>query len=131
MSYISTLDDHSVGSTLGCGPTCNCGPCKSGLSGLGERYVKEEAALGGTLGCGPTCNCGPCKSGVSGLGERYEREEPEEEVSRPGGSNRPAARLSGWGRPAPGLGHYGLFPAGAADSSALQRALQRGIRNPR
>jgi hypothetical protein len=41
MSYFSA-EDPELKSSLGCGPECNCGPCRSGISGLNERYEKEE-----------------------------------------------------------------------------------------
>ena len=43
MSYFSNTEDQSLGSSFGCGSECNCGPCKSGMSGLDEWYEKEEA----------------------------------------------------------------------------------------
>lgn len=42
MSYFSSMEDGASLDGLGCGPACNCGPCKSGLSGLSEWYEKEE-----------------------------------------------------------------------------------------
>ena len=41
MSYFSA-EDNGWKSSLGCGPECKCGPCRSGISGLNERYEKEE-----------------------------------------------------------------------------------------
>src|SRR5215475_12671643 len=41
MSYFSS-DQSELGSGLGCGPKCSCGPCQSGTSGLGQRYEAEE-----------------------------------------------------------------------------------------
>src|ERR1044071_4896992 len=38
MSYFSNTEESS----LGCGPQCSCGPCKSGLSGLDQHYEKEK-----------------------------------------------------------------------------------------
>lgn len=42
MSYFSNIEDGSKLDGLGCGPACNCGPCRSGLNGLGEWYEKEK-----------------------------------------------------------------------------------------
>ena len=42
MSYFSNNEEQSFGSWLGCGKGCSCGPCRSGLSGFGERYEREE-----------------------------------------------------------------------------------------
>src|SRR6185503_10353144 len=42
MSYFSNIEDGPSPSELGCGPECNCGPCKTTMSGLNELYVKEE-----------------------------------------------------------------------------------------
>jgi len=43
MSYFSSIEDGSL-EGLGCSSQCNCGHCKSGVSGLGERYEREEEA---------------------------------------------------------------------------------------
>ena len=43
MSYISNIEEGLLDGGLGCGPSCKCGPCKSGLNGLNERYEREEA----------------------------------------------------------------------------------------
>ena len=41
MSYLSA-DNPGLENSLGCGPECKCGPCRSGISGLNEWYEKEE-----------------------------------------------------------------------------------------
>lgn len=41
MSYLSNIENGSL-EAPGCGSECKCGPCKTGLSGLDELYVKEE-----------------------------------------------------------------------------------------
>ena len=48
MSYFSSNEEHSLESWLGCGSGCNCGPCRSGMSGFGERYELEEDDEPGT-----------------------------------------------------------------------------------
>jgi hypothetical protein len=45
MSYISNIEEGSLEDGLGCGPTCKCGPCRSGLGGFAERYEKEEVDM--------------------------------------------------------------------------------------
>src|ERR1700675_3267451 len=41
MSYFSA-EKPTLGSWLGCGPDCNCGPCRSGVSGFNEWYERDE-----------------------------------------------------------------------------------------
>src|SRR5262245_29482248 len=41
MAYFSA-DEPMLGNPLGCGPSCSCGPCRSGMSGFNEWYEKEE-----------------------------------------------------------------------------------------
>ena len=41
MAYLSNSEYGSSDESLGCGSECKCGPCSSGLRGLGEWYVKE------------------------------------------------------------------------------------------
>ena len=72
MSYFSNTEDPLSRQGLGCGPQCNCGPCKSGLNGLDEWYEKEED------------------------------EEPQRPTPPPAPVRRrlpPPGRLSGWARP--------------------------------
>ena len=47
MSYISEFESRSSLDGLGCGASCNCGPCKSNFSGLGERYERQEPEAAG------------------------------------------------------------------------------------
>jgi hypothetical protein len=41
MAYFAAGEERAFGD-LGCGPNCGCGPCRSGVSGLSEWYVKDE-----------------------------------------------------------------------------------------
>ena len=41
MSYFSA-EEPMLGNPLGCGPECNCGPCRSGMNGFNEWYEKDE-----------------------------------------------------------------------------------------
>jgi hypothetical protein len=41
MAYFSA-EEPMLGNPLGCGPGCSCGPCRSGVSGFNEWYVKDE-----------------------------------------------------------------------------------------
>ena len=43
MSYLSSSDLEGSSSGLGCGGNCGCAPCRSGISGLDEWYVRESA----------------------------------------------------------------------------------------
>ena len=40
MSYVSEVENRLSLDGPGCGTACSCGPCKSNLSGLGERYER-------------------------------------------------------------------------------------------
>ena len=42
MSYISNSPVTLNNDGLGCGPGCDCGPCKSGVSGVDEWYVRDD-----------------------------------------------------------------------------------------
>jgi outer membrane protein OmpA-like peptidoglycan-associated protein len=42
MAYIHIGDDSLPGGSLGCGPGCRCGPCRSAAARLGEWYVRDE-----------------------------------------------------------------------------------------
>lgn len=42
MSYVSSIEDNVSFDRLGCGPGCNCGPCRSGLSEWYEREEEDE-----------------------------------------------------------------------------------------
>jgi OmpA family len=44
MAYIPVGEDESMLSSFSCGPTCRCGSCRPGISGLAERYIPEEDA---------------------------------------------------------------------------------------
>lgn len=114
MSYFSA--EQSLGSPFGCGPECNCGPCKSGVSGLGQRYEAEE------------------KEGLSfgyygGYGGMYGDEAPAE--SRPEPAPVPAPQPEQ--RPAsPAPGPVIAEPRSIeADQGLLREALSRGVRSPR
>lgn len=48
MSYISAFEGRSSLDGLGCGGSCNCGPCKSHPTRLGERYEREEPEAAGS-----------------------------------------------------------------------------------
>lgn len=122
MTYLSNIEYGSFAEDLGCGPECKCGPCKADLSGLGERYEKEQ--------------------------ERQPRPTSAQPGQSPPQSN-PAQRLSGWDRSGSGLRYgsarrrppYGLAPAIApapvrANSPAIEQrvvqdAIRRGVRNLR
>lgn len=43
MAYIRIGDDSFPGGSLGCGPGCPCGPCRSAAARLGQWSVREEA----------------------------------------------------------------------------------------
>lgn len=81
MSYFSNTDDQSLGSPLGCGSTCNCGPCKSGVSGLDEWYEKEEK-------------------------DEHAPPKPPSPIQRPVRSTSQAGSLKGWDWSRVGLGYY-------------------------
>ena len=119
MSYFSHAEDQSLGSGLGCGKECNCGPCKSGMSGLDEWYEKEEADE-------------PAPAAP--------RRAPS--PSRPSGGTGPhAGSPKVWKRSGIGLGYYGLpatvapgagpAPSPHLEQNALHEAIRRGVRNPR
>jgi len=42
MAYLRTSQNDSALGAIGCGPGCNCGPCRAGKYRLGERYVPED-----------------------------------------------------------------------------------------
>jgi hypothetical protein len=44
MAYIHVRDDSFPGGSLGCGPGCPCGPCRSAAARLGQWYVRDEEA---------------------------------------------------------------------------------------
>jgi hypothetical protein len=118
MSYFSNTDDQSLGSWLGCGSGCNCGPCKSSMGGFDEWYEKEEADEPAEVT--PPSAPSPSQS--------------------PPGANPQAGSLKGWSRSGIGLGNYaqtgpslpGAGPQTSSNEQAvLQDAFKRGIRNPR
>jgi hypothetical protein len=41
MSYISSSDSEGSLSGFGCGGNCGCAPCKSGINGLDEWYMRD------------------------------------------------------------------------------------------
>src|SRR6185503_16669555 len=106
MSYLSNIEYGPSEAALGCGPECSCGPCKAGLHGLDEWYVKEP--------------------------ERR----PEAQSAPPGQQSSNAHALSGWDRSAAGTGYRGQYrrtPVGPIpaippdiDQRVVQEALRRG-----
>ena len=48
MSYVSEVENRPSLDGPGCGTGCRCGPCRSNLSGLGERYEKQEREAAGS-----------------------------------------------------------------------------------
>jgi hypothetical protein len=91
MSYFSNTEDQSLGASFGCGSECNCGPCKSGMSGLDEWYEKEEADE-------PSQPAPP---------------KAPSPMQPPAGAAPQAGSLKGWDRPAIGMGYYGVPRAAA------------------
>ncbi len=116
MSYFSNFEDQSLGSSLGCGPKCSCGPCRSGMNGFAEWYEKEQEAE-------------PAEA------------PPANTPAPPSRSSQPAGSLKGWAPSGSGLGYYGLPgpiapavsppPSLSPEQALLQDALGRGIRSPR
>ena len=111
MSYFSYSEDQSLGGSLGCGPSCKCGPCRSGMSGFAERYEKEQNE--------------PVAA------------PPPKAPPRPTAASRPSGSLQGWR----GLGYAEVptsvgptvvpTPVLTGEQAVLQDALRRGISNPR
>jgi len=105
MAYFSYSEDRSLGSSLGCGPSCSCGPCRSGVSGFAERYEKEQTGE-------PSAPAPP----------------PSPAPSQPAGS------LKGWQGlgyaeiPGPTTP---IPPASGSEQAVLQDAVRGGIRSPR
>ena len=121
MSYFSA--DHSeLVSGLGCGPKCNCGPCQSGISGLGQRYEAEEKdGLGfgyyGGFGYGLYGDDGQPAQPESASAPAQEPEQaPAQPEARPVAEQRPVTAES---------------RSLEADQGLLREALSRGIRSPR
>ena len=119
MSYFSP-DQSELGSGLGCGPTCNCGPCRSGATGLGQRYEAEEKD---GLGFG--------YYGGYGYGRYGDEEQQSDAESAPAPAPvpeppRPEARPVAEQRP---IAAESRSPE--ADQGLLREALSRGIRSPR
>jgi Beta-lactamase enzyme family len=119
MSYFSNAEDQSLGGWLGCGPSCSCGPCKSGMSGLDEWYEKEKA-------------------------DEAPKAQPANVASTSQSAPGPKPQtgsLKGWNGSGIGLGYYGLPSAvgptaglqtsSDAEQRLIQGALRRGIRNTR
>jgi hypothetical protein len=108
MSYFSYSEDQSLGGSLGCGPSCSCGPCRSGLSGFAERYEKEQEA-----------------------------ESPAPPPPPRPAPSQSAGSLKGWHGlgyaelPGPTTAMVSPAPAVGSEQAVLQDALRRGIRNPR
>lgn len=109
MSYSSNIDYGSAPQDLGCGPECKCGPCKSGLSGLDETYVKEQERP-------PRATPAQPLSGWdrSGVGSGY----------------RPRRRIPYGPTPAIAPGP-GPVNSPAVDQQVVQDAIRRGVRNLR
>jgi hypothetical protein len=107
MSYFSYSEDQSLGSSLGCGPSCSCGPCRSGMSGFAEWYEKEQQDE--PAAAPPATPAPPAESSQTGSlkGLGY--------AELPGPTTTPIS-------PAPPL---------VTESAVLQNALRRGIRSPR
>jgi len=119
MSYFSP-DQSELGSGLGCGPTCNCGPCRSGATGLGQRYEAEEKD---GLGFGYYGGYGYGRYGDEEQQSEAESApapapvpEPARTEARPVAEQRPIAAESS---------------SPEADQGLLREALSRGIRSPR
>lgn len=109
MSYFS--GEQSFGEALGCGAGCNCGPCRSGMSGLGQRYEPEEkdelssGYYGGFAGFYGDEPAGPPAEPAISREQRPLEPEPRPAVTAP----RPIE----------------------ADENLVREALNRGIRGPR
>ena len=119
MSYFSA--DQLSESWLGCGPECNCGPCRSGVSGLGQRYEAEEKD-GLSLGY----------YGSYGGSYGDEGQEVPEAAPAPVQEPEPAPAQP---EPRPAVAEQRPVTAAPrsadADQGLLREALNRGIRSPR
>jgi hypothetical protein len=155
MSYFSSTEEQSLGGWLGCGPGCSCGPCRSGMSGLGERYeldVDEEPVSASAASSRPASLNGWYGAGLSYYGfDETEApapsvpETPTPQTTVPGPEAPPAVAPPSGGPPA------GLPAAAAptteaplpsapapsappsspeAEEELIQDALRSGVRNP-
>jgi hypothetical protein len=137
MSYFSSSEEQLLGSWLGCGPGCSCGPCRSGISGFGERYEREDeeeelrpptepppAPLNGWYG------------GYYGFGETETQasnsnESPAPETSTPAPESRPVVAPAPVDTPPTTETPVTTAPSSPeAEQELIQDALRNGIRNP-
>ncbi len=147
MAYFSSSEEQSLGSWLGCGSGCNCGPCRSGMSGFGERYELEEDDEPGTA---PAAGTRPASlNGWYGTALGYcgfhDGEAPAPDVptaapetSVPGPATPPAVAPPADAATAPGAAPptselpSSAAPPGSpeAEQELIQDALRSGVRNP-
>ncbi|HEY7784647.1 MAG TPA: hypothetical protein VIB00_07970 [Pyrinomonadaceae bacterium] len=125
MSYFSTSEEPSLGGWLGCGKDCNCGPCRSGMNGLGERYERddEEEAPGpavngwyGDFGYYGFHDGEPAPGPEAAVQPAPEPSVPEPEPAQPPSTVAPPTT--------------GPQSSSVADEELIQDALRRGVRNP-
>jgi len=107
MSYLSNIEYGSSEAALGCGPECSCGPCKAGLHGLDEWYVKEPERRPEPQASPPASDAQPLsgweRTGPAGYRGQYRR---------------------------PPVGPTPAIPPDI-DQRVVQDALRRGVRNLR
>jgi hypothetical protein len=124
MSYFSIGAEPALGGWLGCGKDCNCGPCRSGVSGFGERYEREEDEEAPE----------PEVNGWHGMDFGYGFHDGEIPASEPQAEPAPEASVP---EPEPAQPSTTVVPPTIAPQSSavageelIQDALRRGIRNP-
>ena len=144
MSYFSSSEEQSLGS-LGCGSGCNCGPCRSGMSGFGERYELEEDDEPGTAPAADSrsASLNGWYGAALGYYGFHDGEAPAPDVPAPAtpGTSAPGPTTPPAVAPQPEApaqaqptteAPSGVAPASSpeAEQELIQDALRSGIRNP-
>ena len=136
MSYFSNIEELSLGSWLGCGPDCSCGPRRSGMHGFSQRYEKDEPDE-------VPADAGPKPQSLNGwhsLGfyRFHDGDQPPTETTaptQPPSEPPPQEGPTAETRPAepPVQEKPPVRPeiSPEADRQLIQEAIRRGIRGPR
>lgn len=138
-------------SGLGCGPNCNCGPCRARFAGFGERFIPEDEDEEQDPEQAPPEEGAEDMPGPptdsAGSPQSAQNAPPLSRGPRASRRGRRAPRLSeysfghwmpaqsGWGRFAAAdyfapFGFYGGFGQAGVEQAALSAAVRRGERNP-